>query len=69
MERIGPIKTTTIDDFQIRTMPQQEFHNCGVSQGSYSTEKAIPNMEKKFAEWVKSAVLVEYNGVSTGRIR
>ena len=28
------------------TVAQQEFHSCGVSQGSCSAERAIPNLQK-----------------------
>ena len=50
------------------TVAQQEFHSCGVSQGSCSAERAIPNLQK-FVQWVKSVLLVQSSGVSTGRIQ
>ena len=37
-----------IRTINIRTVAEQEFHSCGVSQGSCSAERAIPNLESKF---------------------
>ena len=39
-------KTATTDDFHNSTVAQQDFHSCGVSQGSCSAGSTIPNLEK-----------------------